>query len=296
MSVLDTTSVGRGPLALASMSSASAPSTVTIQPRRGWVIVDWREIYEYRDLLYFLVLRDITVLYKQTVLGFAWAVLNPLFSMVVFTVVFGRLAKVPTDGIPYPIFTYTALLPWIYFSGSLTGATNSLVQGTALFTKVYFPRLFIPLVPVFSKLVDFGIAFGILAGLMVWYGYAPSWGALYLPMLILLMVLTSAGLGMWLSALAIQFRDVKHAIQFVVQILMYAAPVVWPASLIPESYRVWYGLYPMAGVIEGFRAALLGSTAMPWDLLLSGEIAAVVLFVTGALYFRRMERVFADVA
>jgi lipopolysaccharide transport system permease protein len=272
------------------------PPSITIQPRKGWQIVDWREICEYRDLFYFMVLRDVTVLYKQTVLGFAWAILNPFFSMVVFSVVFGRLAKVPSDGIPYPIFSYAALLPWTYFSGAVTGSTSSLIQGTALFTKVYFPRVFIPWVPVCSKLVDFGIAFLLLAGLMFFYHIAPSWNLLFLPLLVCLMVVAAAGLGMWLSALAIQFRDVKHAMTFLTQLLMYAAPVVWPVSLIPAPYRVWYGLYPMVGVIEGFRSAIFGRNPMPWDLLAAGALSASLLALTGALYFRRTERVFADVA
>ncbi len=274
----------------------SSVPTVVIEPRSGWQIIDWREICEYRDLLYFLVLRDVTVLYKQTVLGFTWALLNPFFSMVVFSIVFGRLAKVPSDGIPYPIFSYAALLPWTYFSSAVTGSTNSLIQGTSIFTKVYFPRLFIPLVPVFSKLVDFAIAFVLLIALMVYYGVKPTWN---LPLLLApcaLLILSAAGLGMWLSALAIQYRDVKHAIQFVTQILMYAAPVVWPVSLIPDQYRFWYGLYPMAGVIEGFRSCIIGKHPMPWDLLAAGAVSSSLLALTGALYFRRTERIFADVA
>jgi len=251
---------------------------------------------QYKDLLYFLVLRDVTVLYKQTVLGIAWAVLNPFFSMVVFTVIFGMLLKVPSDGKPYAVFSFAALLPWTYFSQSLTGATNSLIQGTGLFTKVYFPRVFIPLVPVFSKLLDFAIALVFMAVLMVWFKVIPSLNLLFLPLLLILMMLTSAGIGMFLAALAVQYRDIRHAMNFVIQILMYAAPVVWPVSKIPEDLRLWYGLYPLAGVIEGFRAALLNSGPMPWDLIGMGSITAVVAFLIGALYFRRTERFFADVA
>jgi len=272
------------------------PPVVVIESTSTWTLFDWRECLEYRDLLYFLVLRDVTVLYKQTVLGIAWAVLNPFFSMVVFTVIFGMLLKVPSDGKPYAIFSFAALLPWTYFSQSLTGATSSLIAGTGLFTKVYFPRVFIPLVPIFSKLVDFGIAFIMLALMMVYFKVVPSWNVLFLPMLIAVMMLTSAGLGMFLSALAIQYRDVRHAMNFMVQILMYAAPVVWPVSKLPHAYRIWYGLYPMAGVIEGFRSALLGTGPMPWDLIAMGSITAVVSFLFGALYFRRTERFFADVA
>jgi lipopolysaccharide transport system permease protein len=267
-----------------------------IEPKGGSKLINLREVVEYRDLLYFLVLRDVTVLYKQTILGIAWAVLTPFFSMVVFSVIFGRLLGVESNGIPYPLFSFAALLPWTYFSSALTNSTNSLIQGSAVFTKVYFPRIFIPLVPVFSKLVDFCIAFVMLIGLMIWYRVAPSMNALFLPAPILLMIVTTAGIGMGLSALAIQYRDVRHAMQFSVQILMYAAPVVWPVSKVPGQFRLWYGLYPMAGVIEGFRAALLGTGPMPWDLLLMGSMSATLFFLLGALYYRRTERVFADVA
>ena len=275
---------------------SSTVPTVIIESKSGWKHIDWHECLEYRDLLCFLVLRDVTVLYKQTILGIAWALLNPFFSVVVFTVVFGMLLNVPSDGLPYAVFSFAALLPWTYFSQSLTGATNSLIQGTNLFTKVYFPRVFIPLVPVFSKLVDFAIAFVFLGALMIWYRIAPSWHVIFLPPLILLMMATSAGVGMFLSALAIQYRDIRHAMGFVIQALMYAAPVVWPVSKLPAELRLWYGFYPMAGVIEGFRAALLNTGPMPWDLIGMGSITAVLSFVIGGLYFRRTERFFADVA
>lgn len=274
----------------------ASPPVVIIEPKAVWKLIDWRECVQYRDLLYFLVLRDVTVLYKQTILGIAWAVLNPFFSMVVFTVIFGMLLKVPSDGKPYAVFSFAALLPWTYFSQALTGATNSLVQGSSLFTKVYFPRVFIPLVPIFSKLVDFAIAFILLAAMMVWYRIVPSFNVVFLPVLMAVMMLTSAGIGMLLSALAIQYRDIRHAMNFVVQALMYAAPVVWPVSKLPADIRLWYGLYPMAGVIEGFRAALLNTGPMPWDLIAMGSITAVISFLVGALYFRRTERFFADVA
>ena len=274
------------------------PSRVetVIEPKQGWQFVDWKEVRAYKDLFFFLVLRDIKVLYKQTVLGFSWAIIRPFFSMIVFSVVFGRLAKVPSDGIPYPIFSYAALLPWTYFSTSLNKSTLSLISNANMLTKVYFPRIFIPFTPVFAGLIDFAIAFFVLAGMMVWYGITPTSNFAFLPLLILMMVLTAAGIGMWLSALAIQYRDIRHAIQFITQILMYAAPVVWPVSLIPEKYRIIYAAYPMAGVIEGFRSSLIGAKPMPWDLIAVGSITALVIAVTGTLYFRRMERVFADVA
>ena len=278
------------------LASGSPLPVVVIEARSGWRLFDWREIVEYRDLLYFLVLRDVTVLYKQTVLGIAWAVLTPFFTMVVFSVIFGKLLHVSSDGVPYPVFSYAALLPWTYFANALTGATNSLVAGTGIFTKVYFPRVFIPLVPIFSKLVDFGIAFLMLIGMMLWFRVVPTWNIVFLPVPILLMILTASGIGMWLAALAIQYRDIRYAMSFLIQILMYAAPVVWPVSKIPEAWKLWYGLYPMAGVIEGFRSALLGTGPMPWSLLGMGAISATLCFVVGALYFRKTERIFADVA
>ncbi|MCB9103897.1 MAG: ABC transporter permease [Anaerolineales bacterium] len=281
------------------IQSKSHHQTV-IEAKPGWQVIDWAELRQYRDLFYFLVLRDIKVLYKQTVLGFAWAIIRPVFSMIVFSVVFGRLAQIPSDGVPYPIFSYTALVPWTYFSAAMSSSTSSLVSNAQMLSKIYFPRLIIPLTPVLAKLVDFAIAFLILILMMVWFGIAPTLNVLALPLLVLLMVTTAAGVGMWLSALAIQYRDVNFAMQFVSQLLMYAAPVVWPASLIIDNFGyaayLAYGLYPMAGVIEGFRAALLGTVPMPWDLIGMGALSATVLLVSGAFYFRRMERFFADVA
>jgi lipopolysaccharide transport system permease protein len=269
---------------------------IIIEPKSGWQLIDWRELREYRDLFYFLVWRDIKVQYKQTILGFSWAIVRPVASMVIFTIVFGRLAKVPSDGVPYSIFSYAALLPWTYFSTSMTASAQSLITNANVLAKIYFPRLIIPMAPVLSRLVDFAIAFLILGILMVWYQIVPTMTVLFLPLLILLMIVTASGIGMWLAALAVQYRDVKHALQFMVQMLMYAAPVVWPASLIPQKYRLLYGLYPMVGVIEGFRSALLGTNPMPWDLILVGTFSAVVIGCSGAFYFRRMESVFADVA
>lgn len=274
-----------------------------IERRSGWRVIDWAELKAYKDLFYFFVWRDIKVLYKQTVLGFGWAIIRPVFSMIVFSLVFGGLARVPSDGVPYPIFSYAALLPWTYFSTAMTKSTTSLVTDANMLTKIYFPRLIMPMTPVLAGLVDFAIASSILALMMVYYGVAPTTSALFLPVLIILMVLTAAGVGMWLSALTIQYRDVKHASQFLTQLLMYAAPVVWPVSLITRKFPEWgqqirlvYGLYPMAGVIEGFRSALLGTTPMPWDLIAAGTVGALVLTLSGALYFGRMERIFADVA
>jgi lipopolysaccharide transport system permease protein len=267
-----------------------------IEPSKGWQLVNVRELLRYKDLFYFLVWKEIKVLYKQTVLGLTWAIIRPLFTMVIFSVVFGRLAKIPSDGAPYPIFAFVALVPWTYFSTAMTSSSNSLVGNTNLLTKVYFPRLIIPMTPVLSGLVDFGIAFVLLGGMMAWFRIVPTWNIIFLPLLMFLMICSASGIGMWLSALAIQYRDIKYAVPFFSQILLYAAPVVWPVSLVPSQYRLFYGLYPMAGVIEGFRSALLGTTPMPWDLIAMGTLSTAVLLLSGAFYFRKMERVFADVA
>jgi lipopolysaccharide transport system permease protein len=275
-------------------------NTVIIKPNSGWQLIDWKELFRYKDLLYFLVMRDVTVLYKQSVLGFTWAIIRPLFSMIVFSIVFGGLASVPSDGIPYPVFSYVALVPWTYFSTTLTKSTQSLVTGSAIFTKVYFPRIIIPLTPVFSGLVDFVIALSVVGLLMAYFAIVPTINILWLPLLIILMTLTVGGIGMWLSALAIQYRDIGLATQFFTQLLMYSAPVVWPVTLITEKFgesaKLVYGLYPMVGVIEGFRSALIGHNPMPWDIIGMGSISATILFISGAFYFKRKERIFADVA
>jgi len=267
-----------------------------IEHRPGWKLIDVRELWDYRGLFYFLVWRDIKGRYAQTVLGVGWAVVQPIFFMVVFTVVFGNLAKVSSDGLPYPIFSFAALVPWTFFSSGLTLGSTSLISASSMISKVYFPRLVIPITPILGRLVDFCIAMVLLFGMMAWFRIPPTIWALTLPMLVLLMLLTAAGLGMLLSSLAIQYRDINYAMAFAVQLLMYASPVVYPASLIPDQYRLIYGINPMVGVIEGFRAALLGSRPMPWDLLAVGSASAVIVAVVGALYFRRMERIFADVA
>lgn len=271
-----------------------------IEAPKGWQAINWRELWQYKDLFYFLVLRDVKSLYRQTILGFLWAIIRPVFSMIIFTVIFGNIAQVDSDGVPYAIFSYVALVPWTYFASAMSDSTNSLVGNSGMLTKVYFPRLVFPLAPVFSKLIDFTIAFVIVAVLMLYFGLAPTLYVFFLPYLILLMLLTAAGIGMWLAALAVQYRDVKHAMGFISQLLMYAAPVVWPVSALEERFGMtarWvYGLYPMAGVIEGFRAALLGTNPMPWDLIGIGTISAIALLISGAFYFRRMEGIFADVA
>ena len=271
-----------------------------IQPRKGWQVIDLPELLQYIDLFYFLVLREIKVLYKQTILGFSWAIIRPVFSMIIFSIIFGKLAKIPSDGIPYPVFSYAALVPWVYFSSSMTKSTQSIIGSTGIFTKVYFPRIIIPLTPVIAGLVDFIIALGIVFIMLFWYGIALTWNILWLPVFTFIMILTSSGIGMWLSALAIQYRDIRHAINFLSQLMLYAAPVVWPMSLLKhkfgDSIAFWYGLYPMAGVIEGFRYALIGQINMQWNLVLLGGLSGIILFVSGAIYFKHKERIFADVA
>lgn len=274
------------------------PSThwTVLKPSKGWQLIDWKELVRYKDLLYFLTIRGIKARYAQSVLGVGWAIIQPLFTTLVFTVVFGNLAGISSDGVPYVIFSFAAMTPWNYFSNVLTESSNSLVQNANMITKVYFPRLVLPLSAAFSKLLDFGIGLIVMAGFMAWFRYVPTWNALWLPLLIFILLLASLGLGMILSAMAVQYRDVKHAVSFVVQLLMYAAPVVYPTSNVPEVWRFWYSLNPMVGVIEGFRSALLGTQPMPWQWIWPGAVVALLFFIFGAFYFRRMERVFADVA
>ncbi len=279
----------------ATSTPISIPEHVIIEARTGWEMIDWRELWHYRDLFYFLVWRDVKTRYAQSILGIGWAIIQPLFSMVIFTIVFGNFAKISSEGVPYAIFSYTALVPWTYFSSSLTGSTSNMLNAANMITKVYFPRLVIPVSAVLGKLVDFGIAILILFGLMLWFRIAPTIWVLALPLLILLMMLAAIGISMWLSALTVQYRDVNYAMSFVVQLLMYAAPVVYPTSNVPVRFRLWYAINPMVGVIEGFRSALLGTNPMPWDLIAVGTLASILIAISGALYFRRMESTFADV-
>jgi homopolymeric O-antigen transport system permease protein len=272
------------------------PIVKIIEARRGWRVIDWGELCQYRDLFRFLIWREVKVRYAQSAIGIGWAIIEPVFSMLVFTIIFGQLAKVNSDGAPYAVFSFAALVPWTYFSNALVDGVNCLVSEANMLRKIYFPRMLMPLSAVVAKLVDFGIAMLVLFGLMGWYHVVPTWNVLLLPLPIILMMVTAAGLGLWLTALAVQYRDVKHAMSFVVRILMYAAPVVYPASLIPERYQLVYALNPMVGVIEGFRAALLGTRAMPWNLLAVGTLSAAIIAVLGTLYFRGRERLFADVA
>lgn len=276
--------------------SSPAGGLVVIEPTRFGPWSKLVELWRYRELFFFFVWRDVKARYAQSVLGVGWAVAQPLVQMVVFTIVFGRVAKIRSDGTPYAIFSYCALVPWTYFANSLTDASSSLVKNSAMLGKIYFPRLIMPLTPVLGRLLDFSIAFVLLLGLMVWFRTTPTTSALLLPLLMAIMMTAAAGLGMILSALAVQYRDVSYGMALMVQLLMYAAPVVYPVSLVPAQYRLFYALNPMVGVIEGFRASLLGSTAMPWNLIAASGASAVALVIAGTMFFTAKEAVFADVA
>lgn len=281
--------------------SLPAVPTLVVTPSKGWTALNLREVWAYRELLYFLAMRDVSVRYKQAALGVAWAVMQPLFQMVVFTVIFGRLAKLPSDNVPYALFSFVGVLPWQLFAGALTRAGVSLVGNANLITKVYFPRLIIPLSSVGACLVDFAISFVILIGLFIWYHlttpwrFTLGWPLLTLPLFMLLAILASLAVSLWLSALNVQYRDIGQTIPFLVQIWMYASPVAYSANLVPAGkWRIIYGLNPMAGVIQGFRWALLGGH--PPDALLAASVAVVLLMlISGLYYFKRMERTFADV-
>ena len=265
-----------------------------IQPEPGWRLVNFNELKEYRDLFFFLVWRDIKVLYAQTILGFGWAIIQPLVQIVIFTIVFGKVAKIPTEGIPYVLFSSVAIVSWTYMSQSMTTSAQSLVSGQALLGKIYFPRLIFPITPVLAKLVDFSISMLIILGIMLYYQIMPTWRMLLFPLFLIYMISIAAGTGMWLSSMAIRFRDVKYAMTFFVQMLMYSAPIVYSASTIPEKYRLLYSFNPIVGVIEGFRSCMLG-IPIPLQYVVPGVIMAALLLTSGALYFKRMERIFVDV-
>jgi lipopolysaccharide transport system permease protein len=266
-----------------------------IQPTRGWRHINLREIWRYRELLYFFTWRDIKVRYKQTVIGVLWAVIQPFLTMVVFSVFFGRLAKIPSEGIPYPVFVYTGLLPWTYFSQSLSRSSESIVSSANLIRKVYFPRLVTPISASLSALVDFFISFAILLALMVYYKFLPTTGVFLFPVLVLLTFLCSTGIGFWLSALNVMYRDIRYAVPFVVNLGMFLTPVIYPVSIIPERYSWILYLNPMAGIIESFRATILGYKSIPVFGLIFSVGITLLCFVSGVFYFRRMEKTFADV-
>ena len=279
----------------AALPAPGGRAVVHIRASRGWASLDLGSIWAYRELLYFLVWRDIKVRYKQTALGASWAIIQPFFTMVVFSLFFGRLAGVPSDGVPYPIFAFTALVPWTFFAQGLTQSANSLVASQDLLRKVYFPRLVIPAAAVFSGLVDFAISFTVLLGMMAWYGIVPTPAALWIPLLLLLALVTALGVGLWFAALNVQYRDVAYVVPFVVQFWLFATPIAYPSSLLPEPWRLVYGINPMVGVVEGFRWALIGTDTAPGPVVAVSAVAALAILVGGAFYFRHAERSFADV-
>ncbi|HYC32347.1 MAG TPA: ABC transporter permease [Gemmatimonadales bacterium] len=273
----------------------SDQAVVRIRPPSGWPSLRLREVWEYRELLYFLIWRDIKVRYKQTALGAAWAVIQPFFTMVVFSVFFGRLARIPSEGVPYPLFAYCALVPWAYFANALTTGSNSLVDHGRLISKVYFPRLMVPAASVVAGLLDLAISFTVLLGMLVVYGITPGPAALTLPLFVLLATLTAFAVSLWLSALNVQYRDIRYTLPFLVQFWLFATPVAYPSTLVDERWRALYGLNPMAGVVEGFRWALLGRPAAPGPMILVSTATVIAVLVGGLYYFRRMEKTFADV-
>ncbi len=274
--------------------NANTKSTTIIKPKTGWQVLEIRELVEYRDLFSFLAWRDIKILYAQTILGLAWAVIRPLIQIVIFTIIFGNVAQVSTEGIPYILFSSVAIIPWTYMSQAMSESSQSLISGQALLGKVYIPRLIFPLVPILSRFIDFGISIFIILGIMIYYHVSPSVNLLLAPLFIFMMMSVPAGIGLWLSSLAIRFRDIKHAMPFVIQMLIYTAPIVYSASTMSDKYRILYSMNPIVGVIEGFRACLLG-TPVPWPFIWPGIITSIVLVLSGALYFKRMERIVVDV-
>jgi lipopolysaccharide transport system permease protein len=268
---------------------------VRIEAHRGWLALDLGELWPYRDLVYFFVWRDIKVRYKQTVIGAAWAILQPVLTMLIFSLFFGRLAKIPSQGLPYPIFYYSALLPWMYFATAMQAATNIVVENQRVITKIYFPRVVLPISSVLSGLLDFAISFGVFLVLMAWYHIVPTGAVIWLPFFTLLAVLTALGVGLWLSALNAMYRDVRYVVPFLVQFWMFASPVAYPSSLVPEKWRWLYGLNPMAGVIEGFRWALTGHGQPPSILLAASSLAVVLLVLGGLVYYHAVEGKIADV-
>jgi len=282
------------------MTSGSPPQPEYVAPRRiepsrGWVSLGLRELWNYRELIYFFIWRDIKVRYKQTILGGAWAIIQPLFTMLIFSLFFGRLAKVPSDSVPYPIFAFAALVPWQFFANGVTLSSTSLVSDSNLLKKVYFPRLALPISKVLSGIVDFLLAFAMLLVLMLHYGIKPTANVIWLPFFLFLALTTSLGVSMWFSAMHVQFRDVQYATPFLVQAWLFATPIAYPSSLLSEPWRTIYGINPMVGVVEGFRWALLGTNTAPGPIILVSFLASITLLVGGACYFRRLERTFADV-
>ncbi len=266
-----------------------------IKPGCGRQMINFKELLEYRDLLYFLVARDLKVRYKQTVLGGLWAIIQPLFSMAVFTVFFGKLAKMPSDGIPYPVFNFAAMVAWTYLANAVTGAGNSLITDVNLISKVYFPRLMIPLAPAIAGILDFTIASVVLAGMLLYYHIYPTVMILLLPFLLLMMIFTACGAGIFLAALNAKYRDIRYTIPFMVQLWMFASPIVYPSSIVPAKYQYIYALNPMVGIIEGMRSILLGTVPLPTQNILISALVSSLLFIGGIFYFKQVERYFADI-
>lgn len=277
-------------------SGSTLPQKLRIEPSHGWVPLKFDELWAYRELLYFFIWRDIKIRYKQTVLGVAWAVIQPFFTMVVFSLFFGQLAQVPSDNLPYPIFAYAALVPWTFFANALTLASNSLVMNANMIKKIYFPRLLVPTSAVLAGIVDFVLAFVVLFGMMLYYGRFPTANIIWLPLLLLIALITSLGVSLWLSSMNVQFRDVRYILPFLTQLWLFATPIAYPSSLLDEPWRTLYAINPMVGVVEGFRWALLGTNTQPGPMIIASSLVAVLLLVSGAYYFRRMEKTFADVA
>lgn len=273
----------------------SAIPSIRVERSRGWVSLRLGDLWEYRELVYFLTWRDIKVRYKQTVLGAAWAILQPVLTMLVFSLFFGRLAHMPSEGVPYPIFTFAALVPWTFFANGLTQSSNSLVGSANLITKVYFPRLIVPVATVLSGVIDFVLAFVVLLVMMGYYHIVPSPTVLWLPLFLLLAVTAALGTGLWLSAMNVQFRDVRYTVPFLTQFWLFATPIAYPSSLLHEPWRTIFAVNPMVGAVEGFRWALFGHSSAPIAAVSVSFISASLLLVSGALYFRRMERTFADI-
>lgn len=265
-----------------------------IKPSSGWVSLKLGELWQYRELLYFLIWRDVKVRYKQTALGAAWAIIQPFLTMVVFSLFFGKLGKMTSDGIPYPIFSFAALVPWTFFANGLNQASNSLVGSSNLIKKVYFPRLAVPIATVLSGVVDFGLSFVVLLAMMVYYHIIPTANVVWLPLFLILTLITSLGVSLWFSALNVEFRDVRYVVPFIVQFWLFASPIAYSSRLLPEPWRTLYGLNPMVGVVEGFRWALLGTDTRPGPMIAVSSVVALLILIAGAYYFRRMERTFAD--
>ncbi len=268
---------------------------IHIKPTTGWASLQLSELWQYRDLLYFFIWRDIKVRYKQTIMGASWAIIQPFFTMVIFSLFFGRLAQMPSDDLPYPLFSYAALVPWSFFSNALTQASNSLVINANMVKKIYFPRLLMPTATVFAGVIDFLLAFIVLLAMMLGFGYLPTANIVWLPFFLLLALATSLGVGLWLSAMNVQFRDVRYTVPFLAQAWLFLTPIAYPSSLLEEPWRTLYGINPMAGVVEGFRWALLGTDTAPGPMIVVSSLVAATLLVSGVFYFRRMEKTFADV-